>query len=118
MSALGTTIRQLREAEQISLRALASMAGISAGHLSRIERDQKPLTENTVIAIAQALGHDEEELLLLSGRLSPGLVEAVSHDPRQALRLLRGLARSRGPAYFLAGMAMGAMLTKVGWMLL
>ena len=38
----GTTIRDLREAQQISLRKFADKVGISPTYLSKIERDEFP----------------------------------------------------------------------------
>ncbi|CDN42026.1 helix-turn-helix domain-containing protein [Paenibacillus sp. P22] len=51
----------------LSLRALAEKAGISAAHLSKIERGISPASYDTVVNLAYALNMDKTELLALAG---------------------------------------------------
>lgn len=55
-------IRQVREEKNISLLKLAKMAGISKGHLSRIENQETMPTILTLERIAMALKVDSKEL--------------------------------------------------------
>lgn len=55
-------LRQIREEKNISLRRLASMTGISKGHLSRIENGETMPTILTIERIAIALKVDSKQL--------------------------------------------------------
>lgn len=55
-------IRQVREEKNISLLKLASMSGISKGHLSRIENQETMPTILTLERIAIALKVDSKKL--------------------------------------------------------
>ena len=78
---LGAKIRTLRRKEQISQAELARRLEISASYLNLIEHDQRALTADLLIRLAQVLPID---LQTLSGRaeqrLSADLMEAFS-DP-------------------------------------
>lgn len=69
---LGTIIRQAREAQGLSIEALAAEAGISWRYLSEIERSEKPANPTwTVIGgIAEALGLEISELAKRAEKLS------------------------------------------------
>jgi transcriptional regulator with XRE-family HTH domain len=91
----GETIRDLREARGFGLRQFAESLGISPTYLSKVERDVfPPPAEDKVIAIAQALGQDRDELLALAGRVASDLPEIIRQQPRAMatfLRTARGL---------------------------
>ena len=66
----GATVRRLRMAQGVGVRALAARVGMSPTYLSRVELGQlDPPTEEKVRAIARELGHDQTELLALAGRV-------------------------------------------------
>ena len=50
-----TAVTKLRTAQGLSVRTLAALAGISAGHLSRIERGINGASPLTTVDIADAL---------------------------------------------------------------
>ena len=54
--ALGQTIRRERQAQQLSIEALAYKAGVTSAHLGRIERGLVGLRATTLYDLAQALG--------------------------------------------------------------
>jgi DNA-binding XRE family transcriptional regulator len=54
--ALGQAIRKLRQDRDLTQEALAQSAGITVGHLSKIERGQSNPTWGTVVAVAVGLG--------------------------------------------------------------
>jgi transcriptional regulator with XRE-family HTH domain len=60
---MGREIRRLRQARGISLRAFASMTGLSAGFLSLVERGKSSVGMRSLGAIAQALDTSVSRLL-------------------------------------------------------
>ncbi|HEX6401772.1 MAG TPA: helix-turn-helix transcriptional regulator [Pseudonocardiaceae bacterium] len=63
---IGRRVRQIRHARRKSLRVVAQLAGISAGHLSRIESGERALDRRSVIvALADALQVSPSELTKL-----------------------------------------------------
>lgn len=56
MTPNGNTLRALREARKLSIRALAERAGINPSHLSRIERGLAGVGEEKLDSLAKALG--------------------------------------------------------------
>lgn len=64
--ALGLAIRRLRLERDLTQEGLAHGAGITVGHLSKIERGHSNPTWETVVAVAEALGVPVEELAHLS----------------------------------------------------
>jgi transcriptional regulator with XRE-family HTH domain len=54
--ALGRRIRRLRQARALSIEALAYKAGMSAGHLGRIERGHGDPRLETLFGLSKALG--------------------------------------------------------------
>lgn len=86
----GARVRSLRKQKQISLRKFAERVGISPTYLSRVERDEfPPPAENTVVAIAKALGVDPDELLALANRIASDLSEIIKRHPREMATFLR-----------------------------
>ena len=53
---IGERLRELREARNISMRALASRSGLSANALSMIERNKASPSVSTLYKLAEALG--------------------------------------------------------------
>jgi transcriptional regulator with XRE-family HTH domain len=65
--ALGRAIRELRLEHDLTQEALAHVAGITVGHLSKIERGQSNPTWETVTGIAAGLGLSMADLAKRSG---------------------------------------------------
>lgn len=83
---LGGYIRHQREAAALSLRKLATLAGVSNPYLSQIERGLRKPSAEILQAIAKALEISSETLYVKAGILEerdPGVdVEfAIEHDP-------------------------------------
>jgi transcriptional regulator with XRE-family HTH domain len=53
---IGERLRELREARNISMRALAARSGLSANALSMIERSKASPSVSTLYKLADALG--------------------------------------------------------------
>lgn len=88
---LGQRIRELREEQNMSLRALADKVGVSAPFLSDLEHGRRG-TEK-VDEIAKALGVPAKDLSKLSGKLPPELKSWLSENP-SAVELLREVRAS------------------------
>jgi len=61
-AALGSAVRAARDAADLSIRDLASRAGLSAAVLSRTENGERDLAYTELLAIAQAVGLRVEDL--------------------------------------------------------
>lgn len=71
MHNLGRIIKQQRLAVPLTLRALATVSGVSVSHLGRIERGERFPSAGTLKRIARPLGFTEDKLFTLAGFLSP-----------------------------------------------
>lgn len=61
----GRRVRMHREAQRLSLRAMAAQVGISFVTLGQIERGESGASDGVKIRIARVLGVDFDELFLL-----------------------------------------------------
>jgi transcriptional regulator with XRE-family HTH domain len=96
-SKFGQRVRALRAARGVGLRKFARQVGISPTYLSKIERGEfPPPAEDKVIAIADALEQDRDEMLALAGRVAAELAAVVLGHPRELAALLRA-ARELSP---------------------
>jgi transcriptional regulator with XRE-family HTH domain len=68
---LGRIIKQQRVMVPLTLKELATMAGMSSSHLGRIERGERFPSARILRKIAKPLGFEEDELFTLAGYLSP-----------------------------------------------
>ncbi|ONI83225.1 hypothetical protein ALI144C_16945 [Actinosynnema sp. ALI-1.44] len=60
---IGQRLREIRKWRRLSLTAVAELSGISIGHLSKIERGQRPISKrSTLEMLAQVLRVSPEEL--------------------------------------------------------
>jgi transcriptional regulator with XRE-family HTH domain len=86
----GEFVRRAREAEDIGLREMAKMIGVSPTYLSKVERDEfAPPAEDKVKAIARIIGCDVDELLARAGRVSSDLSDIIKRHPVELAALLR-----------------------------
>ncbi len=70
-TSLGEIIRQQRVSIPLTLQELATMSGVSASHLGRMERGDRFPSAHVLRKIAKPLGFDEDEIFTLAGFLSP-----------------------------------------------
>lgn len=89
----GERIRTLRKQKGWTQRDLAGKAGIDFTYLSKIENDKEPASEKTILALANALGADSEELVMLARKVPAIAREEMTATPgaRMFLRTARGL---------------------------
>ncbi len=91
-AALGTRLRQIRIRNANTLEIVASAAGITTGHLSRIERGEKLPSMGALLRLAAALGVTLADLI--GGSPVDGEVLVVRAGERSSLRL-NGVEASR-----------------------
>ena len=86
----GKCLRKLREEKHpdLSLRKLAEKAGLEPGYLSKIERGVERASEDTIVAIADALGESRDVLLAMDGRASSRLLRIICKRPDLVAGLL------------------------------
>ncbi len=87
-NAMGARIRELREARGLSLDDMAAVAGISASHLSRIERGASGPSFPIAAAIARSIGVSVSNLAIvnreqavINAQLVQTLVAAGMEEP-------------------------------------
>lgn len=86
----GRRVRALRAEQGWGLRKFAKAVGVSPTYLSKIERGEfPPPAEDKVVAIADALGQDRDELLAMAGRIASDLAAVIREQPRDLAALLR-----------------------------
>lgn len=86
----GQYLRFVREASGVSLRKLASDAGVSPTYLSLVERDKAdPPTTAKLELMAAAMGCDRDEMVFSAGRLPSDVEAAISAFPRKVAQVLR-----------------------------
>jgi len=93
MNDLGQLIKQQRLMASLTLQQLASMLGVSASHLGRIERGERYPSASILRKIARPLGYDEDELFTLAGYLSPQTSRVAKADPGYSGYLAPDVAR-------------------------
>jgi HTH-type transcriptional regulator, competence development regulator len=78
----GETVRVLREAQSLGLRAAAEKLGISPAYLSRIERGrEKPPRPELIRKMATLFGGDADVLFRLAQSTDPELADYVNSVP-------------------------------------
>ena len=79
----GERIRRIREERNLGLRKTASLVGISATFLSRVETGKEQVTpsEDTIRKLAEVLGDDFNELMQRAGRISSQVKKYMNADP-------------------------------------
>ena len=82
---IGKIIKEQRKSIPLSLRQLSRLSGVSIAHLGRIEQGQRGASTRTLQKIAEPLGFDLYELLVVSGHLLPD-TSTFSEEQREKLR--------------------------------
>lgn len=83
----GDRVRELRKEQGMSQRDLAVRAGIDFTYLSKIENARmEPPSEKVVLNMAEALGADPDEMVLLAGKIPSDMVKYLDADMIKMLR--------------------------------
>jgi len=85
MDKFGDRIRELRNAKGYSLRQLAPLVGVGFSYLSKVERGRLDFdgsaSELLIHRLSEVLNGDEEELLLLAGRIPHSIIDRIREQP-------------------------------------
>jgi len=92
---LGARIQQARKAKRMTLRALASVLGVSAPFMSDVEHNRRAITEPRLDQVAKALDLDRTSLQALNG-LSRDLKSWIRDNP-ELVQLLHEARNTNRP---------------------
>ncbi len=82
---IGQIIKGQRKSIPLSLKQLSGLSGVSISHLGRIEQGLRQPSTRTLQKIAEPLGFDLYELLVIAGHLLPD-PSTFSEEQREKLR--------------------------------
>ena len=82
---IGKIIKEQRKRLSLSLYQLSRLSGVSVAHLGRIEQGQRGASTRTLQKIAEPLGFDLYELLVVGGYVLPD-TSTFSSEQREKLR--------------------------------
>ena len=92
----GERLRELRKAKSLTQRGLAREAGISFAYVSKLETGtMSPPRHKTIMAIASALGSDDQEIDELFGLACKLPHDLLSKVDAETIRRLRSLGNER-----------------------
>jgi DNA-binding XRE family transcriptional regulator len=77
----GRRIRSARQDQNLSLRDLAGTVGVTAQHLSLIEREHRIPSVELAVQISDRLGLDCDGLLADAGLIPPDVLDALHEKP-------------------------------------
>ena len=86
---IGQRIKRERLNLSLTQRDLAQRVDVGAPHISKIEAGRESPSDELLREIAEALGCDFDELLLVARRLPPDLMEKLASTPQQSISFLR-----------------------------
>lgn len=90
----GKRVRQLRQAQKLTLRALAARTGVGFTYLSKVENEKLDFadypSDDLIVKLAKALNADADELLILAKKIPAQIKKRVLERP-EAFRKLAGL---------------------------
>lgn len=89
----GNIVKAHRERVGLSLRETAERVGVNQAYLSRVEAGRVPPSDQLITGLASVLSCDQDELLLLAGRVPQTVQKMVERSPYQAAMTLRNIAR-------------------------
>jgi transcriptional regulator with XRE-family HTH domain len=68
---IGKVLKQRRRSLLLTIREISEKSGVSASHLSRIEKGNRFPSASVLRRIAEPLGYEELDLMMEAGYLSP-----------------------------------------------
>lgn len=88
----GEKLRELRKAHAYSQRDLADRLNVSFTYLSKLENNRmdRPPSEDLIRKIAQVLGANADELLVLAQRIPTDVADIILERP-ESIELLRSM---------------------------
>ena len=82
-------VNHLRTEKRISVRELGRLVGVSAMHISNIEKGKSSASPEIVKKIAEALESNADELLKASDQVDPAIVDVINSNPQSIPTFLR-----------------------------
>lgn len=86
---IGQRIRRERMDRSMTQRELAEAVDVGVPHISKIEAGRENPSDDLLCRIANVLGCDTDEFLLVARRIPQDLMERLAADPRESLEYLR-----------------------------
>lgn len=82
METFGQKIKRLRKAKRITQLELAERIGVDFTYVSKVENDRtmRSPAESTIRKIAEVLGIDSEDLILLANKVPQNLQDTIVQD--------------------------------------
>lgn len=91
---IGKFIRRYRnENDNITLRELSNITGISFSHLSKIERGEHIPSKTTLNILAEKLDLDKDKLYLMSGYAPSDNFDNIADEEEKRLYIMRKIAK-------------------------
>jgi transcriptional regulator with XRE-family HTH domain len=86
---LGSRLKQLRTSQGLGMKELARKVVVNHAYLSRIESDRLRPSEQALRKLAEALEHDEAELMMLADRIPREWRSTIQESPEKTALLIR-----------------------------
>src|SRR5271157_3188228 len=90
----GERVRQLRQAQKLTLRALSARIGVGFTYLSKVENEKLDFadypSDDLIVKLAKALDADADELLIMAKKIPAQIKKRVLERP-DVFRTLAGL---------------------------
>ena len=86
---LGEKIKELRDDERISIRELGRRCGVSAMHISNLEKGKVNASPELLVKIASSLEADADKLMHLADRVDPEVADVIQKNPSAVPSFLR-----------------------------
>ena len=86
---LGEKISVLRAEQRIGLRELGRAVGVTAMHISNLEKGKSMPSPELVQKLAKALDANLDELLYLADQVDPDVVDVIQSNPYSVPNFLR-----------------------------
>ncbi len=81
----GQRVRQLRQAQKLTLRGLAARIGVGFTYLSKVENEKLDFaaypSDELILKLAKALKVDADELLLMAQKIPPQIHKRILQRP-------------------------------------
>ena len=85
----GDTLKALRSEKRMGVRELGRAVGISAMHISNLEKGKSMPSAELVEKLAAELEGDLDELLHLADQIDPAVVDVIQSQPQDIPSFLR-----------------------------
>lgn len=85
----GKKLQEARMAKGYSIRTLARMVDRNATHISKVERDETPLSDWLIIKLAEVLDQSPDEFMIMNGRIPGDVIKIIQDRPKSFIKWIR-----------------------------